>query len=165
MNVVTMKQLALFGLVSLVGCGGTPIGTNETPDEFALAAISWEGAHIREMIAVWNKPNDAYIEKGLYSDGYARWKQDTTESDCLERFPIRQTRVCYDAQRKQCEIVDRNQINRQSCEVQWRHDRNTQMHRCIVTASFAAAGIIYEVDVFSRRCSKVYAATIPFLTR
>ncbi len=160
-----MRLIAVFVALLLGACGGQPIGTNETPDEFVLAAKSWEGAHIREMIAVWNKPNDAYVEKGLYSDGYARWKQDTTESDCLEQFPVRQTRICYDQERKQCEIVDRNQNNRRACEAQWLHDRNTQLHRCIVTANFDEAGIIYEVDVFSRRCSKVFAATIPLLHR
>lgn len=159
------RKFAILGLLLLGACTGNPIGTNETPDAFVLAATSWEGAHIREMIAVWNKPNDAYVEKGLYSDGYARWKQDTTESDCLERFPVNQTRVCYDPQRTQCEIVDRNQNNRRACEAQWLHDRNTQMHRCIVTAYFDAAGIISEVKAFSRRCSKVFAETIPFLTR
>ena len=160
-----MKAIAAFSLIVLAGCGGTPIGTNEEPDEFVLAARSWEGAHIREMIAVWNKPNDAYIEKGLYSDGYARWKQDTTHSDCLEKYPVRQTRICHGPERTQCEVVDRNQLNRQKCERQWLHDRNTQMHRCIVTAHFDEAGIISEVDVFSRRCSKVFAETIPYLHR
>ena len=153
-------------MVLLLGaCGGQPIGTNAAPDEFVAAATSWQGAHIREMIAVWNKPNDAYIETGLYSNGYARWKQDTEASDCLERFPVRQTRVCYDAQRTQCEVIDRNQVNRRACESQWLHDRNTQMHRCIVTASFDEAGIIYDVDVFSRRCDKVFAEQIPHLHR
>ena len=160
-----MKGAAAIVSVLLAGCAGNPIGTNETPDEFVLAAMSWEGAHIREMIAVWNKPNDAYIEKGLYSEGYARWKHDTSENDCLEQYPVRQTRVCYDLERKQCEIVDRNQNNRRACEAQWLHDRNTQMHRCIVTASFDESGTIYEVDVFSRRCSKVYADEIPYLHR
>jgi len=160
-----MQKLLPILLAMLAACSATPIGTNETPDEFVAAARSWEGAHIREMIAVWNKPNDAYVEKGLYSDGYARWKQDTSESDCLERFPVRQTRVCYDPQGKQCEVVDRNQVNRRACESQWLHDRNTQMHRCIVTAHFDTAGVISEVEVFSRRCSRVFAETIPHLTR
>lgn len=151
--------------LALAACAGSPIGTNDTPDEFSLAALSWEGGHIREMIAVWGRPNDAYVEKERFSNGYGRWKDDTTESGCMDIYPVRQTRVCYDPEQRRCEIIDKNERVRQSCEREHRSSRNNQLHRCIVTAKFDEAGIITEVDVFSRRCSKVYAENLPYLVR
>lgn len=159
------KILALPVLVMLAACSGAPIGTNETPDEFSLAALSWEGAHIREMIQVWGRPNDAYEESARFSDGYARWKDDTMDSGCLDMYPVRQSRVCYDHRGARCEIIDRNERSREICERKHRTSRNAQLHRCIITATFDEAGIITEVDVFSRRCSKVYAESLPFLVR
>jgi len=160
-----MKVVVLLFLVMLVSCTSAPIGTNETADEFVLTAVSWEGAHIREMIAVWGRPNDAHQESATFSNGYARWKQDTMVSGCIDKYPVRQTRVCYDPQGKVCQIIDRNQGPRQICERDYKTSRNNQMHRCIVTATYDATGIITRIEAFSRRCSKVYAETLPHLAR
>jgi len=161
----TNKIMVLFVSFALTACSGTPVGTEDTPDEFAAAALSWEGSHIREMIAVWGRPNDAYVEQAEFSDGYGRWKDDATESGCIDAYPVRQTRVCHDPQRRRCEIIDKNARSRDLCERKHRTSRNSQQQRCIVTATFDEAGTITEIDVFSRRCSKVYAENIPFLTK
>jgi hypothetical protein len=161
----TNSIMVLLVSVVLAACSGTPVGTEDAPDEFAAAALSWEGSHIREMIAVWGWPNDAYVESARFSDGYGRWKDDATESGCIDAYPVRQTRVCQDAQRRRCEIIDKNERSRNICERKHRTSRNAQQQRCIITATFDAAGTITEIDVFSRRCSKVYAENIPFLTK
>ena len=161
----TVNVVALLVLVALAACSGAPIGTNATPDEFALAALSWEGSHIREMISVWGWPSDAYEESARFSNGYARWKDDTMDSGCIDIYPVRQSRVCADPRGLHCDIIDRNARPREVCERKHKASRNAQLHRCIVTATFDEVGNITEVDVFSRRCSKAYAETLPYLMR
>lgn len=107
-------------------------------DEFTKAAMSWEGADIREMLTAWPDPNiscgeDKEIEVGGYEEGRAgcvRWlyKQQNSGVQPASGAPYGNT------------------------VSQW-----TYLH-CEAIAKFRADLIITVVDVrFSHRCSNLFS--------
>jgi hypothetical protein len=73
-----MKKLLPITILSLsaAACGTTKYGgTMDNPDNWVLAAVSWEGGDIKEMIGVWGTPTEM-TRPDDYTPGFAVWNDD-----------------------------------------------------------------------------------------
>jgi hypothetical protein len=58
----------------LAACGTTAFDGDDDQDAFRAAAVSWVGAPLEDMIAVWGKPSERIIEPAEGRSGLARWR-------------------------------------------------------------------------------------------
>ena len=73
-------RAALLAAASiLAACGTTAFDGDDDRDAFRVAAVSWVGAPLDDMIAVWGKPSERIIEPTEERSGVARWR-DTYSS-------------------------------------------------------------------------------------
>ena len=71
---IDMNRILLLVATALISaCALEPVETRKIPDAFVRAANSWEGGHIKNMIAVWRRPNVVYRNATEQTEGVARW--------------------------------------------------------------------------------------------
>ncbi len=66
----------LFILLSCAGCVPFANETTSTGDQYSLAALSWQGAYIEEMIAAWPNPNMHCGSNTIGEAGCAWWRHN-----------------------------------------------------------------------------------------
>ena len=124
-----MRMLRFVMLLSIGACAGAP---EATPDDFVLAARSWEGFDALQMIYVWGPPDKLEADRATWRLGH------------------RSTR-CLDAARRVTVYGDRVAHTQRECV-----PIGTK-HKCRVTAIFDPTGQIVEVTAFSFRCARIYS--------
>lgn len=79
-----MRILTIFLIVLCAGCA--PL-TGTTPgDSFTSAAMSWVGADIQEMLAVWPNPNRKCGANVQGEAGCARWTHEGGSVSSWSRY-------------------------------------------------------------------------------
>ena len=81
-----------FDLVILLSCAGCiPLVSESTStiDQYSMAAKSWQGAYIEEMIAAWPNPN-MHCGSNTIGEAIARYN----EGGVIYRIEVRQSRGC-----------------------------------------------------------------------
>lgn len=68
------RSLLVLASLSVAACAGTLHDSAEDDDEFRSAAVSWVGAPLEEMIAVWGEPSQHVIEAQPGRNGLVRWR-------------------------------------------------------------------------------------------
>jgi hypothetical protein len=74
-----VRAALLAAALTLAACGTTAYDSDDDRDAFRAAAVSWVGAPLDDMIAVWGKPSERIIEPSEERSGVARWR-DTYSS-------------------------------------------------------------------------------------
>lgn len=67
-----MKRIIVLALF-LSGCAGT-VYDDDDESPVHRAAMSWVGAPIDDMVAVWGEPNNLRIDPTETNDGLFRWR-------------------------------------------------------------------------------------------
>ena len=69
-----MKTIIVIALF-LSGCAGMAYDADDDESRVHRAAMSWVGAEIDEMVAVWGEPNNLKIDPTENNDGLFRWRE------------------------------------------------------------------------------------------
>jgi hypothetical protein len=65
-----MNRLSVvFAILTVFGCATT----NDISDRYTLAANSWKGTSIEEMVAAWSTPNAGFLPAEGEQNGIAGW--------------------------------------------------------------------------------------------
>ncbi len=65
-----MNRLSVvIAILTVFGCATT----NDISDRYTLAANSWKGASIEEMVAAWSTPNAGFLPADGEQNGIAGW--------------------------------------------------------------------------------------------
>ena len=65
-----MNRLSVvIAILTVFGCATT----NDISDRYTLAANSWKGASIEEMVAAWRTPNAGFLPADGEQNGIAGW--------------------------------------------------------------------------------------------
>jgi hypothetical protein len=68
-------RAALLAVASILAACGTT-AYDDDRDAFRAAAVSWVGAPLDDMIAVWGKPSERVIEPAEGRSGLVRWRNN-----------------------------------------------------------------------------------------
>ena len=90
------RIFTLISFFSCVGCAELTYKSTPVVDEFSMAAKSWIGAHIEEMISVWPNPNIHCGKNTIGEAGCAWWRYGQS--------PVADGQVTYGYR---CEIIAR----------------------------------------------------------
>ncbi len=63
------RLTVVFAILTVFGCATT----NDSLDRYTLAADSWKGASIEEMVAAWSTPNAGFSPADGEQNGIAGW--------------------------------------------------------------------------------------------
>lgn len=69
-----IRSILTLASLGLAACAGTLYDSAEDDDEFRSAAVSWVGAPLDDMIAVWGEPSQHVIEAQPGRNGLVRWR-------------------------------------------------------------------------------------------
>ncbi len=122
-------------LLTLAACSGAP---ERPPDDFVLAAQSWEGLSAGAMIRRWGPPD-------VIDDESATWRLGWRSMRCIDR------------ERRQAPFGGSLSYTRRECSP------TGPRHKCVVTARFDSMNEVVEVNAYSFRCAQVYENYIRLL--
>ena len=120
----------------LAACANVP---ERPPDDFVIAAQSWEGFPVAEMINRWGEP-------------------DSVKSDSVTWRIAEDANVCRNVRKRRW----KNNREVDVVEVQCAQT-NAKSHKCTVTANVDESGFIEEISAYSHRCGIVFADSVRLL--
>ena len=69
-----MRASILLAILLLAACASSMHDSDNDADGFRAAAVSWVGAPVDEMLAVWGEPNRQVIDAKPDREGMVRWR-------------------------------------------------------------------------------------------
>lgn len=163
-----MRLLSVWALLLIAACA-TDGASDGNTDEFVLAAQTWKGAPIQDMVGRWGQPNGGHSYPSASKEGFARWQIDWTQHRCRVRSATRATEPkCWPHPTKPGrEICRRTEPVIIASEICPKGARASERYRyyCGVDVTFNEQGTITGIDAYSRRCARALKDDLPNLAR
>jgi hypothetical protein len=163
-----MRILSVWVFLLIAACA-TNGGSDGKTDEFVVAAETWKGAPIQDMVGRWGQPNGGHSYPSANREGFARWQIDWTQHRCRVRsatqvnepvcrpHPTKPNReLCF----KTDPVIFANEVCPKGARASERY-----RYYCGVDVTFNERGIITGIDAYSRRCARALKDDLPDLAR